>query len=77
MAEQPTVPLHPEDVELEDIEEEAPSVSLLRLMDVMTKRFEQLLAKQDERRTFVDGRLEKIRQTFDSRVVEITNNRAG
>ena len=46
MAEQPTVPSH-----LEDAEEEAPSVSLSKLMEVMTKRLERLLAEQNERST--------------------------
>ena len=46
MAEQPTVPSY-----LVDAEEEAPSVSLSKLMDVMTKRLERLLAEQDVRST--------------------------
>ena len=53
MAEQPTS--HPEDVE--DAEEEAPSVILNQPMDVMTRRFEGLLAEQDERRTMLFAEL--------------------
>ena len=49
MAEQTTS--HPEDVE--DAEEEAPSVSLNQPMDVMTRQFEGLLAEQDELRTIL------------------------
>ena len=61
MAEQPTVPSHPEEVENL---EEAPPVSLHKLMDVMTRRFERLLAEQDEHRR-------EIEQTFDSRIGEL------
>ena len=62
MAEQPTVPSH-----LEDAEEETPSVILSKLMDVMTKRLERLLAEQDERSTklfneLFDERLQLHRQ---------------
>ncbi len=57
MAEQPTVPSH-----LEDAEEEAPSVSLSKLMDVMTKRLERLLAEQNERSTKLFNKL------FDERL---------
>ena len=68
------VPSHVEDVE--DAEEETPSVSLNKLMDGMTQRFERLLAEQEERRTVLfaerfDEKLEKIEQTFDTKVGEL------
>ena len=60
MAEQPTVPSH-----LEDAEEGLPLVSLSKLMDVMTKRLERLLAEQDKRSKkvfteFFDERLQRL-----------------
>ena len=72
MAEQPTVPSY-----LEDAEEEAPSVSLSKLMDVMTKRLERLLAEQDERSTklfneLFDERLQLDRQEVARTVSDVT-----
>ena len=71
-----TVPSHVEDVE--DAEGEAPSVSLNKLMAGMTRRFERLLAEQEERRTILfaelfDEKLKKFYQTFDSKVGELTD----
>ena len=78
MAEQRTVQPHVGDIMIEDAEDEAPSVNLDELMDGMTRRFERLLAEQDERRAILfaellDGKLGKIEQTFDGRVGELTD----
>ena len=70
MAKQPTVPSH-----LEDAEEEAPSVSLSKLMDVMTKRLERLLAEQNERSTKLFKKLFDERlQRLDRQEVALTDS---
>ena len=78
MTEQPTVPPQLEDVGdmedlgsvegVEDVGEDAPSVSLSKLMDVMTRRLERLLAEQDERGSklfdeLFDGRCREVALT--------------
>ena len=70
MAEQPTVPSH-----MEDAEEEASSVSLSKLMDVMTKRLERLLAEQDVRSTKLFNELFDERlQRLDRQEVALTDS---
>ena len=69
MAEQPTVQPHVGDIgDVEDVEHDAPSVSLSHIMDVMTRRLERLLAQQDERGAklfdeLFDGRCREVALT--------------